>query len=383
MELSVKKTVLILCDWFLPGYLAGGPIQSIATLTKHLEKQVNFKIITTDRDFKADKPYQNIVCNKWTSFEGREVFYLSPDKLKPNYILKLIHETPHDAIYLNSLFSKFFTIYPLKWKQQGKINSKIILAPRGMLGDGALSIKSFKKKIFLSYAKIFGLFNYVYWQSTSNQETLEIKNRVSKKANIFEISNLPNLSSETEFVEKNANSLKLCFISRISEKKNLNYCIDILKSIKSFQIEFDIYGPIEDENYWNICKENINDIPKNISIKYKGVLEPKQISNSIQQYHALFLPTKNENYGHIIVETFQSSRPVIISDQTPWRDLKTLNIGYDISLNNKKEYIEAIEYFSQLNQNDFNAICINCNNYINKHFNLNELKLKYIKLFCE
>ena len=63
MKLSAKKTILILCDWFLPGYLAGGPIQSIATLTKQLGDAIDFKIITTDRDFKSKKPYENIAIN--------------------------------------------------------------------------------------------------------------------------------------------------------------------------------------------------------------------------------------------------------------------------------------------------------------------------------
>ena len=42
--MSAKKTILILCDWFLPGYLAGGPIQSIATLTQQLGNDIDFKI---------------------------------------------------------------------------------------------------------------------------------------------------------------------------------------------------------------------------------------------------------------------------------------------------------------------------------------------------
>ena len=85
--------------------------------------------------------------------------------------------TPHDAIYLNSLFSKFFTVYPLKWRLQQKIKSNIILAPRGMLRDGALAVKPIKKQVYLLYAKLTGLFKNVHWQSTSSQETVEIKKR--------------------------------------------------------------------------------------------------------------------------------------------------------------------------------------------------------------
>jgi hypothetical protein len=156
--LIAKKTILILCDWFLPGYLAGGPIQSIATLTKHLGNDINFKIITTDRDFKADSAYKTIATNCWTTYDGRSVFYVSPENLNSEFILNIVQNTAHDALYLNSLFSKQFTINPLKWKKQGKIKSPIILAPRGMFGNSALSVKPVKKKLFFSYAQLVGLF---------------------------------------------------------------------------------------------------------------------------------------------------------------------------------------------------------------------------------
>ena len=200
--MTAKKNILILCDWFLPGYLAGGPIQSIATLTKQLGNDIDFKIITTDRDFKSNKPYDNVKVNEWTTFEGRALFYVSPENMNSEFILKLIQDTQHDSVYLNSLFSKLFSVGPLKWRQQGKIQSKIILAPRGMLGDGALAIKTFKKQLFLMYAKTFGLFRQVCWQSTSAQETLEIKKRISKTVHIVEVSNLPNTANEIKSIEK-------------------------------------------------------------------------------------------------------------------------------------------------------------------------------------
>ena len=379
--MTAKKTILILSDWFLPGYQAGGPIQSIATLTKELGNDFIFKIITTDRDFKSDKPYGIIIPNEWTKFENRTVFYVSPENLNESFMLELLKNTPHDVIYLNSLFSKNFTINILKWKAKNKINSKIILAPRGMLGDGALAIKGLKKKLFLMYAKSFGLFKNIKWQSTSSQESNEIKKRIGTNIHISEISNLPNSATEIYSINKNENSLKLCFISRISEKKNLNFAIEVLKEIKNKNILFDVYGPIEDENYWNSCLENAKTLPPNITFSYNGILKPFEIGSTIGKYHALMLPTQNENYGHIIVETLQHGRPIIISDQTPWRNLENESVGFDISLIDKQKFIEAIEKLSALNQTEFNAIATKCVSYINTKLNLEEIKKQYKKLF--
>ena len=379
--MSAKKTILILCDWFLPGYLAGGPIQSIATLTQQLGNDIDFKIITTDRDFKSNESYKNIRINEWTVFEGRTVFYVSPENMNPKFLLKLIQNTSHDTIYLNSLFSIHFAVNPLKWKLQRKINSKIILAPRGMLGEGALAIKPTKKKIFLMFAKLFGLFKNVHWQSTSFEETEQIKKHMGTSVLITQVSNIPCVTSNLIGIEKVPGKLRLCFIARILDVKNLIFAIDVLKKVTSEQIVFDVYGPIEDVNYWNLCKENANELPRNCVLNYKGVLIPSEISKAISNYHALFLPTHTENFGHVIVETLQCARPVIISDQTPWRNLEKENAGFDLPLSDENKFIDAIHRMSQLNQTEFNVICEGSSSFINSKLNLKEIKAQYIKLF--
>lgn len=383
MALTAKKNILILCDWFLPGYLAGGPIQSIATLTQHLGTDVHFKIITTDRDFQSGTAYKDITIDAWTVFEGREVFYVSPENMNAEFILQLIKSTVHDKLYLNSLFSKLFTVYPLKWKQQGKIASDIILAPRGMLGDGALAIKPLKKKLFLLYAAFFGLFKKVKWQSTSEQETAEIKKRIGKAATVFEISNLPKAAGQLKRLDKVAGSLNLCFISRISEKKNLNFAIDVLKEVKDLHIQFDVYGPVEDDAYWNNCLHNATQLPANILFSYKGSLKPEEIGATVNNYHALFLPTQNENYGHIIVETLQQNRPVILSDQTPWRDLQKEGVGFDLSLYKKMDFVKAVTKLAQLDPAQFEAMSQACSVYIHKQLNIEKIKAAYTTLFNE
>lgn len=370
-----------MCDWFLPGYLAGGPIQSIATLTAQLGNDIHFKIITTDRDFQSCAAYAEIPANTWTPYEGREVFYISPENMNPEFVLDLLLKTPHDGLYLNSLFSRLFTVYPLKWKQQGKLKSKIVLAPRGMLGDGALAIKSFKKKIFLMVAKSFGWFKDITWQSTSAQESSEIRKRIGKEAQIIEVSNLPKAAGQGQAISKKAGELRLCFISRISEKKNLNFAIDILKEINTVQIQFDVFGPIEDEIYWGNCRENAKPLPAHITFNYKGSLKPEAIGDTLGNYHALFLPTRNENYGHIIVEALQHGRPVILSDQTPWRDLEKVQVGFDIPLTDKPAFVKAVTTLAGTDQSGFDAITKACRSYISKALNVEAIKNQYKTMF--
>lgn len=376
-----KKTILILCDWFLPGYLAGGPIQSIATLTAHLKEDFEFKIITTDRDFKSSVPYVGIKINEWTEYQGRQVFYVSPENMNPAFVLQLIQSIEHDVIYLNSLFSKLFTVYPLKWKQQGKLKSTIVLAPRGMLRDAALAVKPLKKKLFMFYAKSIGLFKNIQWQSTSRQETQEIKNRIGASVFVTEVSNLPDFVGDAKTIAKQSGELKLCFIARIVDIKNLNFAIDVLKQVTYGKIMYDVYGPKEDEVYWQQCELNAKELPANILFSYKGSLEPSSIGKTLSEYHALFLPTQTENFGHVIVQSLQYGRPVIISNNTPWHQLEQNKAGFDLSLTDKIAFVNAVNQLISLNQTDYDTMTVHCKHYINSALNIETIKSQYLKLF--
>jgi glycosyltransferase involved in cell wall biosynthesis len=56
------------------------------------------------------------------------------------------------------------------------------------------------------------------------------------------------------------------------------------------------------------------------------------------------------------MESWQSACPVIISDQTPWRDLQEKGIGWDISLTSPEKFVEAIEKAAAMNQEEYNKM---------------------------
>jgi glycosyltransferase involved in cell wall biosynthesis len=379
--LNPKKRILILCDWFLPGFLAGGPIQSIAALTHHLKEEFDFKIITSDTDFKATEPYQEIQPDTWTSFAGRSVYYISRPDLNAGTIAKLINDTPHDVLYLNSMFSKYFAVIPLQLKRKGLIKSPLVLAPRGMLSEGAFKTKTLKKQLFLIYGKATGLFKGLQWQSTSPQETKEIRQKIGAQAKIREASNLPNLPLHTSTIEKLPGEIKLCYVARICETKNLLFAIDVLCSGVKGKVAFDIYGPVEDQGYWNQCLELSKKLPVNITMNYKGALSPQDVSLALSGHHALFLPTHNENFGHAMVEALQCSRPIIISDQTPWRQLEQHGAGFDISLQDKQQFAKAINVLIEENNEAYQERCRQSLSYIRDKLSIAAVRAAYLKLF--
>jgi glycosyltransferase involved in cell wall biosynthesis len=380
MSNSNKPTVLILIDWFLPAYKAGGPVRSVANLIDKLKVDFNFKIITGDRDLGDTSPFENIKTDTWLQKDGYQIIYLSPQG-RINKIKEILKNNPFDKIYVNSLFSKDFTIIPLLFLKKIKQEHKVILAPRGMLGDGALAIKPLKKKVFLKVAKITGIFNHITWHATTDDEISAIKNHFGKTAKIIKIQNLNKDSYQTPLnIIKNQQQLKLIFFSRITFKKNLQFAIDILQSFDKKGITFDIYGSIEDIEYWQKIEEEIKKL-QNTQVSYKGLLHPDKVVKTLTQYHYLFLPTKHENYGHVIAEALTAGCGLLISDKTPWRNLEKQGVGFDIPLSDKEKFLIALQKIYLQNQNEYNSIRNNAQNFVKNAENESEKVILYRKLF--
>lgn len=349
---------MIFVDWYLPGYKAGGPIKSVSSLVAFLQNEFDFLIVTTNTDFGETQPYDSVVSDVWTKTnDSVSVFYASKKFLTYKNISQLVKSVEFDGVYLNSFFSIYFSVIPLFLLKKGIIKTSVLIAPRGMLGVGALQLKSTKKRIFLLISKLIRLHKNVIWHATSEQERGEIAAIFGEKANISMVSNLQfNASISTSMNPyKNIGELKLFFLSRISEKKNLLFALRSLLNIKvTSNVVFDIYGPIEDGAYWKKCLPLIEELKrKNISVNYMGSVLNEKVSESIATYHFLFLPTLNENFGHVIVESLLNGKPVIISNQTPWRDLEKYNVGWDISLDNISKFDKVIEYCIQMDNSTY------------------------------
>ena len=382
MVMENKRTILILTDWYLPAYKAGGPVQSLAGLVSAMRSQFNFLILCSAYDAFSKTPLQ-VEMDTWQKREtGESVFYLSRKQMRANTVSALIEKTDCDLIYLNSLFSSQFSIFPMINFFLGRINKPIVLAPRGMLGEGALSIKSSKKTGFIQLAKMGGLQSKIRWHATADAEAEDIFRVFGKKARISVIPNLSPYRTEprTNF-EKARGQLKICFISRISVKKNLLFAVEVLHEMHQGNITFDIYGPPEDLEYLEICKKRMSGLPGNVKANYYGELHPGQIGETLKKYHCFFLPTLNENYGHAIVEAMQNGCIPLLSDQTPWNQIGSEKLGFCFNLEKKEEFIVAITAILQLDADSFKMQSINIQHFILKKEQREETCRAYFDLF--
>lgn len=321
----------------------------------HLKEEFNFYIITGNKDLFSTEPHKNIKNNEWNTLpNGEHVFYFSDERFSYKNLAALLKDTPYDCVYLNSFFSKRFTIYPLLLKKLDKINKPVVIAPRGMLSGGALQLKSKKKNVFIGLAKLFSLYKNLIWHATSAQEEGEIKNIFGANQTVYKISNLtmPPVESRTDY-NKQINEVRICCVARISKVKNILFALEALQGINTGTIVFDLYGPPEEADYYKQCREFAATLPKNITVSFKGDLQGNEVEQVLKKYHLFFLPTLNENFGHAIVEAMLNGCIPLISNTTPWRNLQTQNMGWAIPLNEKEKFIDAINEVLQMNQTQF------------------------------
>ncbi|HET6243367.1 MAG: glycosyltransferase family 4 protein [Bacteroidetes bacterium] len=386
-----KKRILVFIDWFLPGYKAGGPVQSCNNLIEQLKDEYDFSIITRDTDYCEQTPYPKIKSNEWIiNHQGTRVYYISSDKLYRKTIRQLIKSEDFDLVYLNGIYSLYFTLIPLFYLKRvfslrlafKTSEKKIIVAARGMLSQGAVSIKRNKKMLFIKSSRIIGLFSNVIFHATNTEEARDITLHFGANSKIFIAPNLPKkFTSNTHTLRIKENSLvKIVNIARIAPEKGLLTALLALENVNA-RVDLDIYGPLYDENYWQQCKLQIKKLPKNISVNYKGSIPGNEIDGVLRKCHFMLMATMGENYGHVIIESLSAGCPVIISNKTPWKNLTENLAGWEISLNELETFSKVIEKCAQMDQLDYNKWSKGAYLYAEKFINNAEILEQNRELF--
>ena len=323
--------ILAVVEWYPPAYKAGGPIRSVHNLMQLLRAQTNhhLEVVCGDRDLGSDSPLEGIQTDAPLQQDGVVVTYRSSTSRK--WWLDKLRGTEGspgpDVVYLNSLFSVPFALHPLMAARA--LGIPVVLAPRGMLGAGALAIKPFKKRVFLRVARALGWFRKVRWHASTEVERGEILTHFPS-ARVHTALNVPLVQANALALNSDG-PMTWIMLGRVQQKKNLHFALEALQHVdlKGRRLRVDLVGPAEDEAY---LQKLLGMSKPGLEIRHVGAVPPHELGPLWERSHALLMPTTHENFGHAVVEAWAHGRPVLLSDQTPWRGLSDAGLGWDLPL---------------------------------------------------
>ena len=340
-----KLRIGVFSAHYLPGYKGGGPIKSIRNLIDEMGDQLDFRLVTSDRDLGDSEPYGSVRCSEWNKVGKALVFYAKPGWSGYMEIFRILKADGYDLVYLNSLFSPRFSLFPLFLATI--LRRSIVLAPRGELSQGALAIKPLKKRIFLLFFRLLKLHKRPVFQVSTRFEAQDIYSVFGPGVDVFIAENIASQDFARNIPVRSPSVLKAVFVSRISPKKNLLAALEMLSCVQN-SLSYHIYGPIEDREYWQQCKKIISGLPSHIEVKYMGELRSEEVVPTLSCYDVFFFPTKGENYGHVIAEALCAALPVVIADTTPWRNLEQHGVGRDLPLSNPLAFSAALDELAEM-----------------------------------
>jgi glycosyltransferase involved in cell wall biosynthesis len=266
------------------------------------------------------------------------------------------------VVYLNSFFSRRHSILAILMRSLGLCRPRcFVVAPRGEFSPGALGLKRIRKSVYIGLSRRLGLYKKLLWHASSPFEAHDIhrqfplaknigvasalsgmlpaepKRRSSEVAVASDIAARPSPQARPLRSPKQRGHLRAVFVSRLTRMKNAEAAIAMLEGIAG-EVCFDIYGPVEDEGYWKECQCLIAKLPPNIRVRYRGEARHEDVAGIFAGHDLLLLPTRGENFGHVICEALASGCPVLISDRTPWRNLEAAGVGWDLPLNEPERF---------------------------------------------
>ncbi len=379
-----RKRVLVCTASYLPGYKSGGPIRSIANMVAHLSSHFDFYVVTRDRDATDTESYPGVIPNRWYRVGNARVLYCS--SVGPGILLRAAREVRPDIISLNS-FQDVFTRIMVLLRRGGALgNTPMLLAARGEFSPGAMEIKRKKKALYRHSTKLLGFHENLLWQVSTPRERSElIAAAPARRLDADSVHIACNISdtivATAPRVAKESGLVKLAFITRISEKKNLHFLLELLRELRG-QVRLNLFGPVaeNDSAYWGRCRALMAQLPTNITVEYHGSLDHSAVPQVLHDHHFFVLPTRGENFCHAAVESFVNGTPVILSDETPWLRLSEVHAGFDISLNDRERWVAVLQACVDMDQQTYAAYLNGARGY-GRRFSTEEAVNQHLAMF--
>lgn len=337
-KLEVQLVINLIIPSFYPAFVYGGPIFSTYHVCKELAKfsDVDIKVSTTNTNMTSRL---DVKKNRWIELNGFYVKYYNEtiiDKFSFPLFFNIWKDIKSsDVIHIQSIFN---TPTPISLIYSIIFRKKVLLSPRGSLGEWCLNNGNRLKLLWLKYA-IRPFLRNVVWHSTAQQEKNEIlsifpSSKVEVIPNGIEYDNfqIVNVYSRAEytkhFLDLDLDAEKIIIsMGRIEKKKGFDILIesfvDVLKAFPSAKLI--IAGP--DEGELSNLLLLVDNLKLTQSVFFIGSISGQRKIDFLANADVFALPSHNENFGNVYVESLAAGTPIVSSTNTPWSDVEVEDCG--------------------------------------------------------
>ncbi len=200
---------------------------------------------------------------------------------------------------------------------------KIVFTPRGTLSTYSFNNRtSAAKKIFHQYIGK-PLLKKCHIHTTSKREEMDMLMLLNPKS----ITTIPNLvelpweQADTLLQKKNQDfngSLKMIFLSRIEQKKGLELLFTVLSKI-AYPFHLQIAGTGE-AGYIAELKQLSEQMGIAEHLTWLGMLNKEEKFMQLAENDLFVLPSYNENFANVVIESLFSRTPVLITENVGLSD---------------------------------------------------------------
>lgn len=338
---------------FYPATVYGGPIFSTLHTCQELAKikETEVFVSTTNTNMTAKLDVEPNIWNKFT--KNFYVKYYNETKIGtfslPLFlnIWKDIKRT--DVIHVQSIFN---SPTPIALFFARVFNKPTLLSPRGSLGNWCLDNGSrFKQKWINWFIKPFAY--KVTWHATAKQEKNEIqaifpgvKVVIIPNGIEYDIFQNSSVLSKQEFTKKFAKTEMetekiVVSMGRLQKKKGFDILIDSFVKVLEVFPKAKLLIAGQDEGEKKNLLQQINKLGLSEMVFLTGAINGQNKIDFLANADLFVLPSHNENFGNVYVESLAAGTPIVASRQTPWSEVEEAGCGKWVN-NNVDETANAI-----------------------------------------
>ena len=255
-----------------------------------------------------------------------------------NKIRRILKKVNPDLVHINGIWR------PHNWIFQSvaqKMDIPVVLSPHGMLEPYILNKNWVKKKLALLLYQHKALMNVDFFHVTAKSELHQIR-KLGYKQPAKIIGNGIDISKVIQKKDWNSRGEKrILFLSRIHQKKGIEYLIDALSKLDSYSLRVIIAGEGQ-LDYIEKLKKRIRARGVSKRIEFVGSVYGKNKWELYASSDLFVLPSYSENFGIVVIEALATGIPVITTKGTPWEELKKNKCGYWIDLSTEN-LVTALE----------------------------------------